>query len=74
MTANNEARTGSAREKDFSPGQLIIALDYSDPGQARELVEKLNPLGVGFKVGLELFLAGGPPPGQRTGPAFSCFP
>ncbi len=61
MTANNEARTGSAREKDFSPGQLIIALDYSDPGQARELVEKLNPLGVGFKVGLELFLAGGPP-------------
>ncbi len=40
--------------------RLIIALDYSDPGQAKQLVNQLAPLGVGFKVGLELFMAGGP--------------
>ncbi len=40
--------------------RLIIALDYSDPDQAKKLVDQLKPLGVGFKVGLELFMAGGP--------------
>ncbi len=60
MTADIKAGTAAGREKPFSPERLIIALDYSDPGQARALVKKLQPLGVGFKVGLELFLAGGP--------------
>ncbi len=40
--------------------RLIVALDYSEPERARELVSKLGPLGVGFKAGLELFMAGGP--------------
>ncbi len=41
-------------------GRLIIALDLPDPAQAERLAEKLAPLGVSFKVGLELFMAGGP--------------
>ncbi len=40
--------------------RLFVALDLPDPGQARKLALKLSPLGVGFKVGLELFMAGGP--------------
>ncbi len=40
--------------------RLIVALDLADPPRARNLAEKLNPLGVGFKVGLELYMAGGP--------------
>lgn len=40
--------------------RLIVALDYSEPVQAREMVEQLSPLGVGFKAGLELYMAGGP--------------
>jgi orotidine-5'-phosphate decarboxylase len=44
-----------------NPAQrLLIALDLPDPGRARELVAQLSPLGIGFKVGLELFMAGGP--------------
>ena len=39
--------------------RLLVALDYSEPGQALKLVECLAPLGVGFKVGLQLFMAGG---------------
>jgi orotidine-5'-phosphate decarboxylase len=40
--------------------RLIVALDLSDPPRARTLAEELSPLGVGFKVGLELYMAGGP--------------
>jgi len=40
--------------------RLIVALDLSDPPRARNLAEELSPLGVGFKVGLELYMAGGP--------------
>ncbi len=40
--------------------RLIVALDYSNPRQACELAKELSPLGVNFKIGLELFLAGGP--------------
>jgi len=40
--------------------RLIVALDLADPQQARNLVEELGPLGVSFKVGLELYMAGGP--------------
>ncbi len=43
-----------------SPERLIVALDFSDPGQARNLVEQLKPTGVSFKIGLELYMAGGP--------------
>jgi len=44
-----------------TPGnRLLIALDYPDPLQAKRLVTELAPLGVGFKVGLELYMAGGP--------------
>ncbi len=40
-------------------GRLLVALDYSEPDQAFKMVELLAPLGVGFKVGLQLFMAGG---------------
>lgn len=40
--------------------RLIVALDLPDPDQARVLAGQLSPLGVSFKVGLELFMAGGP--------------
>ena len=41
------------------PRRLLVALDHSEPGQALKIVESLAPLGVGFKVGLQLFMAGG---------------
>ncbi len=41
-------------------GRLIIALDLPDPERALMLAKKLGPLGVRFKVGLELFMTGGP--------------
>jgi orotidine-5'-phosphate decarboxylase len=39
--------------------RLIVALDYSEPDQAREMIEQLSPLGIGFKIGLELYMAAG---------------
>ncbi len=60
VTDNKKPKTGSGRRAGISSKQLIIGLDYSEPGQAGELVDLLAPLGVSFKVGLELFLAGGP--------------
>jgi orotidine-5'-phosphate decarboxylase len=40
--------------------RVFVALDYPAPGPALELARALAPLGVAFKVGLELFTAGGP--------------
>lgn len=40
-------------------GRLLVALDYTQSDQAFKMVEHLAPLGVGFKVGLQLFMAGG---------------
>lgn len=40
--------------------RLVVALDLADPSRARSLAEELSPLGVSFKVGLELYMAGGP--------------
>ncbi len=40
--------------------QLIVALDFSRADRALEFVEELSDLPVIFKVGLQLFLAGGP--------------
>lgn len=42
------------------PEQLIVALDVPNPNQAGELISELAPLGVSFKVGLELFMNAGP--------------
>jgi orotidine-5'-phosphate decarboxylase len=39
--------------------RLIVALDLPDPDRARVLTGQLSPLGVSFKVGLQLFMAGG---------------
>ncbi|MGL6098091.1 MAG: orotidine-5'-phosphate decarboxylase [Fusobacteriaceae bacterium] len=36
--------------------RVIIALDYSDPKDAKDIVEKLGDEAVVYKVGLELFL------------------
>ncbi len=43
-----------AREK------LILALDVGEPGYALEIVERFGDWVTTFKVGLELFLSGGP--------------
>ncbi|MCC7440020.1 MAG: orotidine-5'-phosphate decarboxylase [Bdellovibrionales bacterium] len=42
------------------PTQLMVALDFSAVDPARRLVESLADLPVTYKVGSELFLAGGP--------------
>jgi orotidine-5'-phosphate decarboxylase len=39
--------------------RLIFALDVADPGQARALVERLGDAVQFYKIGLELFMAGG---------------
>jgi len=44
----------------YKPEQLIVALDMAKTGPAMDLVERLNPFGVSFKVGLELYMVGGP--------------
>lgn len=41
--------------------RLIVALDFDNPRKALDLADQLGKLGVGFKVGLELFLYGGIP-------------
>jgi orotidine-5'-phosphate decarboxylase len=40
--------------------KLILALDFSDPGYAMEIVDKFKDYVGVFKVGLELFVSGGP--------------
>ncbi len=40
--------------------RLIIALDLPDPQKARILADRLSDTGAAYKIGLELFLAGGP--------------
>ncbi len=42
------------------PEQLIVALDLPDSARAGSLVSELAPLGVSFKIGLELFMNAGP--------------
>ena len=39
--------------------ELIVALDFPNPGVAQHLVQELHGLGVTYKIGLELFLAQG---------------
>lgn len=39
--------------------RLIVALDFATPAQAKALVEKLRDAARFYKVGLELFMAGG---------------
>ncbi|MDQ4122294.1 MAG: orotidine-5'-phosphate decarboxylase [Acidobacteriota bacterium] len=50
MTTDNEQRTTN---------NLIVALDVSTAETAREIVSELKDLGVAFKIGLQLFTAGG---------------
>jgi orotidine-5'-phosphate decarboxylase len=45
----------------YLPERLFIALDYPDAASALAMAEKLAPLGVSFKVGLQLFYAAGLP-------------
>ena len=51
MTGNSEKR--AAR-------RLFVALDFPAAGEALVMARRLAPLGVGFKIGLELFTAEGP--------------
>lgn len=53
--------------------KLIVALDLPDPARAEELVSELAPLGVSFKIGLELFMAGGPAMVAKLAPRFNLF-
>jgi orotidine-5'-phosphate decarboxylase len=49
----------NTKEKLFNPAQLIVALDVDTQAQAENLVAALSPLGVTFKVGLQLFFQQG---------------
>ncbi|MDY6826887.1 MAG: orotidine-5'-phosphate decarboxylase [Bacillota bacterium] len=40
--------------------RLIVALDLPDPQKARILADRLSDTGAAYKIGLQLFLAGGP--------------
>ena len=42
------------------PTELIVALDYPKPEPAYQMIDKLEGLPVIYKVGLELFMHGGP--------------
>jgi orotidine-5'-phosphate decarboxylase len=42
------------------PHRLIVALDVSGAPRALAVVERLTPLGVGFKIGSQLFTGAGP--------------
>lgn len=44
----------------FSQNPIIVALDMDSPLKALQLVKKLKVTGVAFKIGFELFCAGGP--------------
>jgi len=48
-----------------SRNPLIVAADFSDPGDAEGLAERLSSLVAFVKVGLELFTAAGPPAVER---------
>lgn len=58
MTALN---TTDLRSKIVVPRneRLIVALDVADPAEARALVEQLGDSVQFYKVGMELFMAGG---------------
>jgi len=51
--------TSWEQEEDWPP-KIIVALDFPRPAEALEWVERLGKEAFGFKVGLELFTAGGP--------------
>lgn len=46
-------------QTDFA-GRIMIALDYSDAGEARTLLRQLEGIGCYMKVGMQLFYAAGP--------------
>lgn len=46
-------------QTDFA-GRIMIALDYSDVGEARTLLRQLEGIGCYMKVGMQLFYAAGP--------------
>jgi len=43
----------------MNPDRLFVALDYPEPHAALVLARKLQPLGVGLKLGLQLYYAAG---------------
>lgn len=51
-------RITNMNSKTISP--IIVALDYAEPKQAMEMVEKLDPTRCRLKIGKELFTRGGP--------------
>ena len=44
----------------MSDNMVIVALDYADPTHALQFAGKVSPESCALKVGLELFLSGGP--------------
>jgi orotidine-5'-phosphate decarboxylase len=67
MTFLNTSGNSNDFSKPVSPkglaiaSQLIIALDFDSPQEAMKLVKQLAPLGVTFKVGMQLFYQAGMP-------------
>lgn len=51
----------NADPRELARERLIVALDAPDAASATVLVERLDDTCTWFKVGLELFIAGGPP-------------
>jgi orotidine-5'-phosphate decarboxylase len=56
----NELASGAVAAKAIPPGErLILALDVAEIAAAKVLVERLGPAVCFYKIGLELFMAGG---------------
>lgn len=51
--------SGTAFTKPSAAERLFVALDYPDAASALAVAEKLAPLGVSYKVGMQLFYAAG---------------
>jgi orotidine-5'-phosphate decarboxylase len=58
-TGKEQTADNKGTERVLPPTDLIVALDYPRTEKAFELVQKLDGLPVIYKVGFELFLAGG---------------
>lgn len=59
----SDARTGRRTDEGTAP-EVIVALDFPEPEEAFDLVERL-PSDTWYKVGLELFTRAGPPVVER---------
>jgi orotidine-5'-phosphate decarboxylase len=55
-----QRKTNTGDRRGMTQSRIIVALDFSDPGNALELVSQLDPARCRLKVGKELFTRSGP--------------